>query len=1390
MDYEEDVSDQNIKSAQLTKDQMDMIQRIQEKQNVEEENRRKKKREEVARKNLELKEKLEKASKIEEFKPHHVTEEWLEKRKAQQDIPFYYYRYNPKDVETVELGIANVEYNVTKTIKEKPRKKRGKKVKTTDEYGDNIQEPFTAKSVFVEEYNPIKILKSGGKIFDPTRIVNLEEEMPPNIRDYVEVPKKEYEYPDDYNGTIKYGDKVIFNVNSSIVVKGKIIEKKKKSFTIITENKKEFTVQQSSVLTKNNNIGDEVEFRVIKTYEVEGIVFDIKDGKFIIGGLDGNKYTVAYNDETIKVSKTQKYQRAAYVIPFAKDLFKNKIDIKLRRIVVQTLFDIFKKFIDNLETEKYPNLYDFGFTQNDELILKQGISGFDNQKIKFVEIKDDIYQGYWNYSFSFFPSGEEELSFSDEIYVPISVDKEKYKPSNELYYNKEVQNWIYTRYKNKCIEKLESDEKIIEKVNQKFMDMSDPLTIIQYLLNYLGDDVFDLSILEFLQRIKEKKNIILDDEYLFSIFIIDLEKGLHSHTNNPNLKGGDLAKIISSILRNIIMTRLYIKINESDFEKTQREQHQLFIKSHIKRFISEKRCNKYLLENPPVIDEEAKNFFDENILPSIRNRYHTKLILYINAKRKLDNAKKLYMEYLNKDQTTKEQILKKLKDTHSLINKDFSNLTPKGLEVLLEIKNYEKYCLVSVKGKKTFYNYLKKILTPIVFLKGELEKHTKFFQAKLSSRDYKIDELHKMGIEYLFPEFAMGIADGSISNENIISRFKDIDNYLEDAIISVIESYLAMEYLGIRTEIRAKRDVFNQWDKFTKNVLTRCKEQTNSGEGLLLKDVVVCYDQSKNLFTCNSVSDIIQNIRKHDAEKRKGKVKTKFSTTYGEEFIEKMRKRYNEEITSGIVQIESPKEEKSLELLKVPTQTTEDNKFKIVILYSNESLSYQQFKEEDKLSILKTIYPNIKFVLYSLEDDGEKYNLYSKKYKITKFPALILFKNNKKVGVIYSLKTENIEKLISETRPIFNIKEEDIIMESKTATVNVPYDDLGKLNLIELANDIASGEIEFPYFKLFMSPPETFVNHKTKAKLRDISFKNTQKQYKQNKGIIFYDSDYENIDILTNYFTDEARVLGVLTKDENNKNLIEGWLANSRAIAENAYKYAMEHKVPLDMKALREGLYMSHVKECTTFKISQAIAIYNEFKPTTVFDPFSGWGDRALGAAFSDTVKTYIGTDPNSLLVEGYTQIREFVKNNFNKKIIFDNSPIEDFDFKKYSTVVGKLSSPKIDLIFSSPPYFDYEIYSNEPTQSTVKYPTEGEWSEWFHIQTKRAFEYLKEGGHLVYYLGMCNTLNIPKDLIDYMKKNVPSSEYLGNIPTKEISRKKVLYFYVWRKKSNETKKW
>ena len=52
-----------------------------------------------------------------------------------------------------------------------------------------------------------------------------------------------------------------------------------------------------------------------------------------------------------------------------------------------------------------------------------------------------------------------------------------------------------------------------------------------------------------------------------------------------------------------------------------------------------------------------------------------------------------------------------------------------------------------------------------------------------------------------------------------------------------------------------------------------------------------------------------------------------------------------------------------------------------------------------------------------------------------------------------------------------------------------------------------------------------------------------------------------------------------------------------------------------------------------------------------------------------------------------------------------------------------------LDLCFTSPPYFDTEKYSDEPTQSYIKFPTENEWMNEFMRKTMENCYYGLKGG-------------------------------------------------------------
>ena len=170
------------------------------------------------------------------------------------------------------------------------------------------------------------------------------------------------------------------------------------------------------------------------------------------------------------------------------------------------------------------------------------------------------------------------------------------------------------------------------------------------------------------------------------------------------------------------------------------------------------------------------------------------------------------------------------------------------------------------------------------------------------------------------------------------------------------------------------------------------------------------------------------------------------------------------------------------------------------------------------------------------------------------------------------------------------------------------------------------------------------------------------------------------------------------------------------------------------------------------FKPSIAKAFYDYFKSENVLDFSAGWGDRLAGFYCGETTKHYVGIDPNTLNHPNYKKQVEFYKKNQTffeepKEVDLICLPAEDVDFSKYQN--------HFDTVFTSPPYFDVERYSDEDTQSWVRYKTIEEWNKNFlHKTLGNIIPTLKEGGILavniadVYsakdkdYFEICNPMN------------------------------------------------
>ena len=150
----------------------------------------------------------------------------------------------------------------------------------------------------------------------------------------------------------------------------------------------------------------------------------------------------------------------------------------------------------------------------------------------------------------------------------------------------------------------------------------------------------------------------------------------------------------------------------------------------------------------------------------------------------------------------------------------------------------------------------------------------------------------------------------------------------------------------------------------------------------------------------------------------------------------------------------------------------------------------------------------------------------------------------------------------------------------------------------------------------------------------------------------------------------------------------------------------------------------------SNFRPTAAKLIYEKFGGDgVVWDMSCGWGGRLLGFLAASNTKHYIGTEPSTRTYEGLMQIR--------KEFSYINKKVDIYKQGSEDSVFGE----SLDLCFTSPPYFDTEKYSDESTQSYIKYPTQDEWVNGFLRKTiENCYYGLKEGGYMLY-----NIANTPK---------------------------------------------
>lgn len=288
---------------------------------------------------------------------------------------------------------------------------------------------------------------------------------------------------------------------------------------------------------------------------------------------------------------------------------------------------------------------------------------------------------------------------------------------------------------------------------------------------------------------------------------------------------------------------------------------------------------------------------------------------------------------------------------------------------------------------------------------------------------------------------------------------------------------------------------------------------------------------------------------------------------------------------------------------------------------------------------------------------------------------------------------------------------------------------------------------DYPYLHYFMTQDAMIERFKKLQKYKP-DFKQRDRDKFGFDIVINYDIDKE-YNRITDWFTDICRARCIFKTSKSTP--YDYYKKNKGNILSKSLIPMPDQKhTRFDYDKFEDTIYNS-VKMCNNFQLTIVINIYRYFNAKKILDSSAGWGDRLIAALACGA--SYTGVDPSSCLAPLY------------KKIIKTLSP-EVSDKLSY-TVIGKpfekvtkdeLGKSDYDLAFTSPPFFDLEIYNDDNTQSVIGHKTQKAWvTNFLNVLADINIHYLKVNGYFVIY--------VPEygEFMEYMRTR-KDLEYCGDI--------------------------
>jgi hypothetical protein len=210
------------------------------------------------------------------------------------------------------------------------------------------------------------------------------------------------------------------------------------------------------------------------------------------------------------------------------------------------------------------------------------------------------------------------------------------------------------------------------------------------------------------------------------------------------------------------------------------------------------------------------------------------------------------------------------------------------------------------------------------------------------------------------------------------------------------------------------------------------------------------------------------------------------------------------------------------------------------------------------------------------------------------------------------------------------------------------------------------------------------------------------------------------------------------------------------------------------MSWIRKAVYMANGLPNSSFyrpHFSRQVIEMTGIENGVLFDPCAGWGGRMLGTTSKDW--KYISCEPNGETYKNLQKIIDFT--DTRELVTIHNHPVEELDISKLG---------QVDVVLTSPPYFNLEVYTNEEQQCYNRHNTYAQWRDgWLVPLIDKSLSILNPQG-----ISAWNVMNFGKndlsgDVIGAHERNgwhlvgtVGFSSPLANI--RKLKNKDVTYLF------------